>query len=167
MIALVDQITAQIESPSRRKFIRYTAASLVSVAITVSLQFIGFEVIGMSGLWSGFSASTAAAIPSYYMNRTWVWGKTGKSHMTKEVIPFWVMAVIGMVVSAWVSDRADHYGRVHVTSHLVHVLIVTGSPVATFGVLWILKYVLFNKILFAHREDELEPALDGRSGWPT
>jgi hypothetical protein len=44
---------------------------------------------------------------------------------------------------------------------------VNASALAAFGSLWVGKFVIFNKVLFAHREAELEPALDGRTGVPT
>ena len=38
-------------------------------------------------------------MPAYYLNRAWVWGKRGKSHLTKEVVPFWAFAFSGLVLS--------------------------------------------------------------------
>ena len=37
----------------------------------------------------------------------------------------------------------------------------------TWAVLWLGKFVIFNKVLFAHHLDDLPEALDGRAGVPT
>ena len=40
-----------------------------------------------------------SAFPAYYLSRKWVWGKSGKSHFKKEVLPFWIFVFIGLVFS--------------------------------------------------------------------
>ena len=43
------------------------------------------------------------------------------------------------------------------------------AALAAFGVLWVGKFFILNKVLFVHHPEELEeiPALDGRTGLPT
>ncbi len=43
------------------------------------------------------------------MNRAWVWGKRGKSHWKKEVLPFWVFTGAGLVLST----IAIHFAQDH------------------------------------------------------
>lgn len=160
-------LLARFDTPERRKFIRYSFVSIISVVVTVVVQSVCYGLLHMGGFWSAVVASTVAAIPSYILNRNWVWGKSGRSHLTKEVVPFWVMAAIGLGLSAASSAGADVLAKNVTDSHAVRTVMVTGASVVTFGVLWILKFLIFNKILFVHREQELEPALDGRSGLPT
>ena len=45
--------------------------------------------------------------------------------------------------------------------------VINLAALAAFGVLWIAKFVILNKLMFAHHEDDLPPALDGRTGIPT
>jgi hypothetical protein len=46
-------------------------------------------------------------------------------------------------------------------------LLVNGANVAAFGVLWVVKFVIFNKWMFVHHLEDLPEALDGRTGVPT
>ena len=41
------------------------------------------------------------------------------------------------------------------------------AGLAAFGVLWVAKFVILNKVLFVHRPEQLPEALDGRTGLPT
>jgi len=167
MTPYLADLRAQLDTPERRKFIRYTVASAISVAVTVTLQLLGYGVFHVKGGWSGFIASAVAAFPSYYLNRSWVWGKSGRSHLTGEVLPFWGMALFGVFFSMAVSHYADQAAHSWTDSHPLRTLVVTGSSVVGFGVLWLLKYVIFNKILFVHHPEDLDPVLDGRTGFPT
>jgi putative flippase GtrA len=168
MSQLVQVVRAQIESPERRKFIKYTLASVISVVVTEVVLYVCYNFFKQSGGWSGFEASVVAAIPSYYLNRSWVWGKSGPSHFMKEVVPFWIMAFIGIGFSALVSALAEDVARDITNGRSTQALVLNVANVGAFGILWILKFVIFNKILFAHRpSEEIDPALDGRTGLPT
>jgi putative flippase GtrA len=164
---LVEVVRERIESPEHRKFIKYALASVISVIVTQIVLVFCFSGLKMDGEWSAFTASSIAAVPSYFLNRNWVWRKSGKSHLRKEVLPFWVMVFIGIAFSALIGYYADSAGQNYTDSHFVQTLIVTGSNVGGFAVLWVLKFIIFNKILFAHHPEDLDPVLDGRTGLPT
>ena len=167
MANLVDAVRAQIQNPGRRKFIKYSFVSVISVAITEIALIILHAGVKLSPGWSSFWASTIAAFPSYYLNRNWVWAKSGRSHMRKEVLPFWILAFIGIGFSALIGKIVGG-ATDGIENHNLQTLVLVTANVGAFGVLWILKFIIFNKILFAHKPEVLEdePALDGRSGIP-
>jgi putative flippase GtrA len=164
---LVHVARERIESPEHRKFIKYALASIISVIVTQVLLIFFYSGMSMDGEWSAFFASSIAAVPSYFLNRNWVWRKSGKSHMTREVLPFWVMVFIGLAFSAAIGYYADDAGQKWTDSHFLRAVIITGSNIAGFALLWVLKFVIFNKILFVHHPQDLDPVLDGRTGLPT
>ena len=45
-------------------------------------------------------ANVVATVPSYVLNRRWVWGRGGRSHFWREVMPFWVLSFIGLAFSS-------------------------------------------------------------------
>jgi hypothetical protein len=57
---------------------------------------------------------------------------------------------------------ADHHGY----SHLVRTGTVTVVYVAAFGVFWVLKYVIFNKLVFVHHAEPRVDAVAGAVGAP-
>jgi hypothetical protein len=58
----------------------------------------------------------------------------------------------------------EAYAKQHHFSHILSTASVTLVYLASFGVLWVGKFIIFNKVLFAHHLDDLPPELDGRSG---
>lgn len=167
MDSLAAEVRARVAKPGMRKLIRYSMVSVIAVAITVVLQAFCFGVLRLGPTLSPLIASTIAAVPSYILNRRWVWKKGGRSHIRKEVLPFWVMVVIGLVASTSASTAAGAFAVSATDSHAAQTVIVTGASFFAFAGLWILKFIIFNKVLFVHREDELDPAFDGRAGLPT
>ncbi len=75
-------------SPRGRKAIRYSLVSVVTVAVSQTTLFVLFAFAHWRASSANIVASIAGGIPSYYLNRSWVWGKGGRSHLVKEVLPF-------------------------------------------------------------------------------
>src|SRR5580765_2979114 len=155
MSSLAAFVRARFETPVVRKLIKYSMVSVIAVIITYAVQIFCFGIVKMGAGKSAVTASTIAAIPSYFLNRVWVWRKAGKSHMTREVLPFWIMFFVGLGASAGASELAqqifDHPGR----SHASLTFIVTFASFLAFAALWVLKFILFNKVLFVHRPQDL------------
>ena len=154
-------------SPEGKKMIRYTLVSVVSVIVSELVLAFCFGILHWAARWSNVTACAVATIPSYELNRKWAWGKHGKSHMWKEIVPFWTLAFIGLAFSTWSADFAESYAQTHHYSHPVQTVVVAGAALAAFGVLWVAKFIILNKVLFKTHPQDLEPAWDGRTGLPT
>jgi putative flippase GtrA len=156
----------RVRSPLGKKMFRYTMVSVISVIVAQIILFITF---GILKLWSAKTCNIVAVaisgLPSYYLNRKWAWGKSGKSHFWREVAPFWTLAFIGLAFSTWAVDWAETQ-TAHWHSHLQIAAIVNAASIGAFGVLWIGKFILFNKVMFVHHLEDLPEALDGRTGIP-
>ncbi len=142
---------AFVKTPGFTKLWRYGVVSVVSTAITLSALYLFFHVMKIgSAMESNVLATAIATIPSYYLNRTWAWGKRGKSHVWREVLPFWITAIASLVLSTVAVGVADHVARHLSASDNVVTVVVELANFCTYGVLWIAKFVLFNRVLFVH-----------------
>lgn len=147
-------LRAWYETPSGRTAVRYSLVSVISVAVAQVVLFVTFGVLKLwSAVGCNIIATAVSAVPSYYLNRRWAWGKDGRSHLWKEVVPFWGLAFIGLAMSlvavAWAAAWAHHL----TTSHLGVALLVNIASLGAFGVLWIGKFLIFNRYLFVDRSD--------------
>ena len=143
-------------TPAGRKMVRYSLVSVISVIVSQVVLF--FAQSFWSARTSNIIAVCVSAVPSYYLNRAWAWGKTGKSHLMKEIVPFWSLALLGLVFSTWAADFADSTARHHMGSDLGVKLVVNAAALAAFGVLWIGKFFIFNRLMFVHPEPSLPAA---------
>jgi putative flippase GtrA len=136
------------KTPDGKKMFRYTMVSVISTA--VSFITLGL-VYGVFKVWtevpSTLFANVVAAVPSYYLNRSWAWGKTGRSHIRREVLPFWGLSIAGMLLSILTSSFARHLGiRYFDHDHLVRTALVEGMNLFAFAVLWLVKFVVFQRL---------------------
>src|SRR5579875_3987640 len=107
----------KLRSPMALKLFKYSMASVVAVIVSNICLLIFVGLMKMGVILASTLATCIAAVPSYEMNRKWAWGKTGKSHLTKEVLPFWGLALLGWAFSTlcvWWAGRVakhDHFSH--------------------------------------------------------
>jgi putative flippase GtrA len=139
---------AWLHTHEGRKVFRYSMVSVISTV--VSLVVIAL-VFGVFHVWSSEVVATVfgnavATIPSYWLNRRWAWGKTGRSHVMKEIVPFWTMAALGIAFSIIGAGVAHHIGVKYGLSHAELTVVVLAANVISFAVFWVAKLVVFNKM---------------------
>lgn len=135
------------------KLWRYGTISIVSTVISLSGLFLFYRIMGLSPGWSNIWATVIATVPYYYLNRIWVFKKRGRSHLTKEVIPFWAIAFGSLILSTLAVRFAGYEART-IASKTTRAGILVLANFATYGVLWLMKFFVFNRILFRTRVSE-------------
>jgi putative flippase GtrA len=138
-----------------RKKLRYTMVSVVAVPIGTAAVAV-FDLVQRSAGVAAVLGNSCGAIPSYVLNRYWVWGKSDKNRVFGEIIPFWIITLIGIGLSFVVAHEAGAFTRHHHITGFFRLVILLAANLAGFGVLWVAKYVLFNKVLFVVRRGEGE-----------
>jgi putative flippase GtrA len=157
-------LLASARTAEGRKFFRYVVVSMISFVVGLTILGVCKGLIRWSAFTSNMASTAVATGPAYVLNRRWAWGKSGKSHLWKEVVPFWVLAFVGLAFSTYWAVFAEHLTK-HL-NHLQQTAAVEGAVILAYGVLWIGKFMIINKLLFAGHPDDIEPAIDGRSGLP-
>jgi putative flippase GtrA len=142
---------AYVKTPEFTKLWRYCTVSGISTVTSLAGLYIFYRVVGLSPRWANVVATCIATVPSYYLNRSWAWGKNGRSHFMKEVAPFWVIALISLGISTEVVGFAGHE-TASIASKDVRALILVAANLVTYAFLWVGKFMLFNKVLFKHHE---------------
>jgi putative flippase GtrA len=130
-----------------KKLIRFLMVSVIS---TVTSEGIILAVYGFNGthspMWASAIGNVGALPLAYFLHRQWAWGKTGASHWRKEVAPYIGINAVGLGVSLLGATYCRHLVYTHHLSHLINTLLVGGVNLVSFGVFWVLKLLLFNRI---------------------
>ena len=123
---------------------KFIAVSLIGTVISQSLIVLFKGRWDWNGGVANLVAVCISAVPSYYLNRAWVWGKRGSSSMAREVLPFWIMTLAGLALSTFFAYVADRIWDATIAVNIANL--------AGFGVLWVLKFLVLDRYVFSERE---------------
>lgn len=135
------------QRPGIRKFVKYSMVSAISIVVSQTVLIVTF-FITHRGVVSSIVSVAAGTVPSYELNRRWTWRKNGPSHLWREIVPFWVMSFVGLVLSTASVYVAERWALQHHLSKTRTGGLLTMASMAAFGVLWIAKYLIINRLLF-------------------
>ena len=128
---------------------RMSRCFLVSVGTTL----LSAGVLVVLALGAGVPAGPAnvvavgcGIVPSYLGNRRWVWGRTGRSDLAREVAPFWVLSVCGLVASTVAVSAVASATAGWSTS--ARSIALPLANLTVFGALWLAQFALLDRVLF-------------------
>jgi putative flippase GtrA len=139
-----------LQGPGVRKLVKYSMVSLISVVVSQAALFVAYAITGHAVL-SNIIAVAVGTLPSYELNRRWTWRKSGPSHLWREIVPFWVMSFIGLVFSTMCVYFAERWADGRHMSEGHKSLVLLAANLGAFGVLWVGKFVIINRLLFHHQ----------------
>jgi putative flippase GtrA len=120
---------------------KYSASSVVATVVS-QVAFALCYWFGTPATVATLVAWLSGAVPNYVLNRRWTWGRSGHK------LPYTIIVIGSAVTAAVVTSVTDHLVR-PVDSHALKTLLVTGSYFGTYAVLFIVKFVLFDRLVFA------------------
>jgi putative flippase GtrA len=123
-----------------KKVRRFIVVSAFNVAFGQSLLVLAHSAFGWSFVMSNVCAVAVSAGPAYVLARYWVWEKTSKNHVVKEIAPFWGLAFLGLVASTFAAGFSSRYSDAQIVLNLVNL--------AAFGIIWVFKFFILDRFMF-------------------
>lgn len=140
------------------KFLRYSGVSMVNVALGLLTFNLCRVLFDMSWLSSNVVSVVIGAIPAYLMSRAWVWRLDGRISMSTEVLPFWGLNLVGFVFSSITVAVMEEW--------TTNSFVVNVARLGAWGVVWVFKYLVLDRYLFAAGEsvavEAAEPVVAAR-----
>ena len=133
--------TSIVQRLSRCLFVSVGTTAL-SAAVLVALA-IGAGVPAGS---ANVIAVCCGIAPSYFFNRKWVWGRTGRSDLVREIAPFWLLSLTGLVASTVAVAMVAHATAGWSTS--ARSIALPLANLSVFGGLWLVQFALLDQVLF-------------------
>jgi len=129
---------------------RYTIGSLVAAA-TSAVVFAVLYVVGASTTACSVVAFVAGAVPNWILNRRWAWALKGRIAFGREVLAYVIVSALTLLASseatAWTQHRVQH-----IPAHYgIRVTLVTGSYLAVFGILFLIRFAIYEHWIFSGR----------------
>lgn len=133
-----------------KKVSRFLIVSACNLVFAQTLLVLTHSWLGWSFAVSNGAVVVVGAGPAYVLFRYWVWEKRSKNHLVKEVLPFWGLALLGLILSTVAAGIANTYTDAQVVLNLVNL--------ASIGLIWVFSFFIFDRFMFGRRHHAREPA---------
>jgi putative flippase GtrA len=151
--------------PGVRRFSKYAVGSVVAFGAS-NVAFLVLYGLGLTSPQVASVLAFAAGIPvNYVLNRRWAWERRGRPGVRDELLPYAAVvatSVIGSAVGTWAADRWVQSADL---PRALEVGFVDAAFVAVNGTLFLLKYVLLDRLVFRERTTATAPT-DERAAEP-
>jgi putative flippase GtrA len=130
---------------------KYSMVSAIAIVCSQTILVIAHAVLDWDPVVSNVVAVAISSIPSYLLNRAWVWGKTGSHDVFREIIPFWTFAFVGLGLSVLFVWAATKWSDA--------TIVLSAANLSAFGILWVARYIVLDQLLFTalehvHEDDD-------------
>lgn len=133
------------------QLVRYGAVSIIATLTSTTVLGALVATATLTPGWANIVATGVGTVPSFELNRRWVWGRTGRRSITAEVGPFCVLAFAGLGLSTATVSAAGRWASSAGLPTGGRTAVVLAANVAAFGSLWVLQFVVLDRVLFARR----------------
>jgi len=145
------------------KLARYATVSVISTSVSLTILGVLVATSAVTAGWANVIATAVGTVPSFELNRRWVWGRTGRRSALAEVVPFCTLSFLGIGLSTLAVSVAAGWAASAGLGTAGRTLVAQGANVGTFGTLWVVQSILLDRVLFAHRAPAPVTALPDRS----
>jgi putative flippase GtrA len=122
--------------------------SSLSTATTLTVLGLLVGVAGAPAGWANVVATALGTVPSFELNRRWVWSAPGRRSLLRQVAPFGALSLAGLGLSTLAVHLAATWAASRGWGRLPRTAVVEVTNVGTFGTLWVLQYILCDRVLF-------------------
>jgi putative flippase GtrA len=134
------------------KAVKYASVSVINVLVGQGLLFFFSKIVELTFVEANIAAVCLSAIPAFILSRRWIWQLKTRSHFMREVVPFWSIALLGLLLSTVMVAIAQQF------SEATWVLMFTN--LSAFGLLWVGKFFFLDKVLFGPHHHEFDENLE-------
>ncbi len=132
------------------KVTRYAIGSVIAL-ITSIVVFAIMYVLGIGTTICSIAAFLAGAVPNWILNRRWAWQIRGQVAFLREIVGYVLVSLLALVLSSAVTGWSQDQVQGIPPGQGLRVLIVTGSYVAVQAVLFVAKFVVYERWVFSGR----------------
>ncbi|WP_350280033.1 GtrA family protein [Kribbella sp. HUAS MG21] len=127
---------------------KYSASSVVATVLSQAAFALCYG-FGTTPRIATLVAWVTGTVPSYLINRHWTWRHRNPSG--RELLPYAIVSVVSAVLAAIVTTVTDNLVDDRIASHAWQTALVSASYLGTYGALFILKFVLLDRYVFAKK----------------
>lgn len=141
----------------RAQLLRYASASVVA---TITSQFVLVALLWtrtVSPGWANVWATAVGVVPSFVLNRRWVWGRRDRTRR-HELVAFVALSAAGLALSTVAVAAVVGWADSLAFGDGARVVLGQAANLVAFGVVWVVQFFVLDRFLFGpHRSIRPEP----------
>lgn len=138
------------------RLLRAGASSMVATGFS-QVTLIGLLASGAGPTLASSVAFVAGAIPNYLVARRWAWGRKGKPHVKRELVPYLCVIGLGAVASVGLTTVAGMITEPLKISGFTRIVVLDVAYLSSYALVFILKFTLLDRFVYSGRR-ALTPA---------
>jgi len=133
---------------------RYAATSGVAFAVSEATLLILYGLNLTTATVAALIASLAGTVPSYLLSRYWIWRDAARERVLRQVILYWIVSISFIALTSLLTGALASLAP---AGHSFHVLVVAiGYPIVMLT-FWLIKFVIYQRIIFPKAHASREP----------
>jgi putative flippase GtrA len=149
-MVLFDVYRRARDSAFAGKITRYAIGSVIALGTSI-IVFAILYVLDPNTTLDSIAAFVAGAIPNWILNRRWAWQISGQVAFLREIVGYVLVSLLALVCSSAATGWTQSQVQGIPAHHGLRVLIVTASYVAVQALLFVAKFVVYERWVFSGR----------------
>ena len=138
------------QSAYAAKVTKYAIGSVIALLTSILVFALSYVILGGHPTTCSILAFFAGAIPNWILNRRWAWRLKGRADFLREIVAYIAISGVVLVASSVSTTAMQHWVLKHVPAgHGIRALLVTGAYVFVQAVLFVVKFVIYEKWVFS------------------
>ena len=129
-----------------RRLSRYTAGSVVAAVSSEVTLLACYGLFDLTPRASSTIAWLAGALPNYWLNRRWTWGRRGRPSLMGEVLPYLAIIGVTLLLAVEVTRSVDEWMRDVDVSVATRTAVVAVAFAGVYVVMFLVLYVLLDRL---------------------
>jgi putative flippase GtrA len=137
-------------SPYAAKVTKYAIGSVIALLTSIIVFAVAYVILGGHPTTCSILAFFAGAIPNWVLNRRWAWKMRGRADFLREIVAYIAISGVVLVASSVATTAMQHWVVQNVPAgHGMRAILVTGAYVLVQAVMFVLKFVVYEKWVFS------------------
>ena len=130
------------------RFVRFCLSSLLATAVSAGVFALAYHLnagprgASVAGFFSGFTVNFTAG-------RFFAWRHRTRERLGRQMVGYAVVAVATLLLATWATTTAQQYAQRVDNEHVA--LVVEAAYLGTYGIMFLLKFALLDRLVFASR----------------
>jgi putative flippase GtrA len=138
------------QSAYAAKVTKYAIGSVIALLTSIVVFAISYVILGGHPTTCSILAFFAGAIPNWILNRRWAWKMKGRADFLREIVAYIAISGVVLVASSLATTATQHWVVANIPAgHGLRAILVTGSYVLVQAVLFVVKFVIYEKWVFS------------------